>query len=197
MLLIAQPKSASTSLMWSISEIFNMTHKNGQSFLKSDKKCPGYEELQKYHGTTIQRSFDYMSRYILSKKIIYKEHILPIKKHLDIIEKINYPVVVLLRKPEETIESYERVFSVLPELKNINWDKLYKEVKEFYETYLNIENKLYLKITFRDVVFNFHEIIKKIGKHYGFKIPDNLDNFQLQKRNYTGHGIKKIKKGMQ
>jgi hypothetical protein len=192
MLLIAQPKSASTSLMWSISEILKITHKNGQSFTKNDKKCEGYEELQKYHGTTIERSFEYMEKYIVDKKVIYKEHILPIEKHLEIIEKINKPVVVLLRKPKETIESYKRVFSVLPELNNIDYDKLYEEVKLFYNTYEKIDSKLYLIVKFRDVVFDFYKTMEKIIKHYGFKIPNNLYDFELEKRNYTGHGLRKI-----
>lgn len=192
MLLIAQPKSASTSLMYSLSEILNITHKNGQSFTKDDKKCEGYEELQKYHGTTVKRNYKYMERYIKDKKIIYKEHILPIPEHLGIIEKINCPVVVLLREPEETIESYKRVFSVLPELKDINYERLLEEVKEFYNTYKNLKSDLYLIITFRDVVFNFNQTIEKIIKHYSLKVPKNLKKFELAKRNYTGHGIRKI-----
>ena len=192
MLLIAQPKSASTSLMWSISEIYKIPHKNGQSFTKNDKKCQGYEELQKYHGTTVQRNYEYLHKYITAKNIIYKEHILPIKQHVDIINKINQNVIVLLRKPEETIESYKRVFSVLPELGNIDWKKLYYEVNQFYETYYFLNNPLYLIIHFRDVVFKFHETMKKIGEHYQLEIPNDLNKYELQKRNYTGHGIRKI-----
>jgi hypothetical protein len=191
-LLIAQPKSASTSLMHSISQILKVAHKNGQSRGKADINCEGFEELQKYHSTTVRRSFKYLNNYISSNNIIYKEHILPIQHHLDCIEKIAKPIVVLLRKPEETIESYKRVFSVLPELKNIDYDKLYEEVKLFYDTYLNIESELYLKITFRDVVFNFNKTMMKIINHYKFKIPDNINNFKLEKRNYTGHGLRKI-----
>lgn len=192
MLLIAQPKSASTSLMHSLSEILDITHKNGQSIMKGETKCEGYEELQKYHGTTVKRNYKYMEKYIKDKKIIYKEHILPTSHHLEIINKINSPVVVLLREPEETIESYKRVFSVLPELKDINYNKLLDEVKEFYNVYKNINNDLYLIVTFRDIVFNFNQTIKKIIKHYGLNIPKNLKKFELAKRNYTGHGIRKI-----
>ncbi len=133
-----------------------------------------------------------MNKYISDKKIIYKEHILPTYNHLRIISKINKPVIVLLRKPEETIESYKRVFSVLPELKDINWDKLYEEVKLFYDIYTKIKNKIYLKIHFREVVFDFYTTIEKIIKHYGFKVPKDLRGFSLQKRNYTGHGLRKI-----
>lgn len=192
MLLIAQPKSSSTSLLYSLGEILKLNIKNGQSFSKDDKKCDGYEELQKYHGTTVKRNYKYLEKYILSKTLIYKEHILPIKEHLEIIEKINYPVVVLLRKPEETIESYKRVFSVLPELNNIDYDKLLKEVELFNQTYKKIKNKNYLIITFRETIFDFHNTIKKICKHWKLKVPDNLKKYELQKRNYTGHGIRKI-----
>lgn len=191
MLLIGQPKSASTSLMRSLAQILNITHKNGQNKGRNDKKCPGYVEIQKYHNTTVIRNYDYLKGYIEDRKIVYKEHILPIKKHLDFMNKINKNVVVLLRKPEETIESYKRVFTVLPNL-DIDFNKMLKEVQLFYDTYMSLSNKIYLKVTYRDIVLNFTKTMKKIISHYGFKIPENIDKYNLEKRNFTGHGLRRL-----
>jgi hypothetical protein len=57
MLLIGQPKSATTSLMWTLAHIMGIAHKNGHNKRKGDIKCSGFEQLQKYHGTTVQRSY--------------------------------------------------------------------------------------------------------------------------------------------
>jgi hypothetical protein len=179
--------------MYSLSKVLKVSHKNGQNRRFNDIKCEGYQELQKYHGTTVKRSYDYLKKYILDRNIIYKEHILPIKQHIVALRKINHNIVVLIRNPYETIESYRRVFSVLPEV-NVNFEKLYEEVKMFYNVYMALsqkENNI-LIVTFRDVVFKFHETMKKIIEHYGFKIPDNLESYSLDKRNFTGHGLRKI-----
>jgi hypothetical protein len=192
MLLIAQPKSGSTSLLYSIGKILKLRIKNGQNKLKDDIKCSRYFETQKYHGTTVKRNYDFLKKYIEDRTVIYKEHILPIKSHLDIIKKINKNVVVLIREPEEIIESYKRVFSVMFNLK-INYERLLDEMKEFYSVYSAFDSdKRFLIITYKDIVLNFTETIKKIIKHYNFKTPVNIHKYELEKRNYTGHGEKKL-----
>jgi len=189
MLIIAQPKSASTSLLWTLATVLNVAIKNGQSKRRNDKKCPGYSQMQTYHGTTVQRSHAYLKKYILSRGSLYKEHILPINEHLDIMREINKPIVVLLRDPLETIESYKRVFSVLPEL-DIDIETLEIEIKLFYNIYKNLGNP-FLIVTYRDVVLNTKETLEKIIKYYGLKVPD-LTGVKLDQRNYTGHGVKKL-----
>jgi hypothetical protein len=164
--------------------------KNGQNHRPGEKKCKGFVELQKYHGTTVQRSYRFLEHFINSKKVIYKEHILPIKKHIQMIDKINKPVVVLLRTPEETIESYKRIFDVIN--LDIDFDVLLKEVKQFYSAYIN-KKGIYLVVTWRDLVFRFHETIEKILKHYGFPIEKKIiKSYTLSKRNYTGDGLKEV-----
>lgn len=184
MLLIGMPKSASTSLMWSISEILKIPHKNGQNKTKDDNKCEGYEELQKYHGTTVKRSKQYLEHWI-NQDIIYKEHILPTEKHLQYLNEINKPIVVLLRNPKDCIRSYKRVMSVLFNLK-LNFKKLEEELKLFYDTYIGLtNNEKYKIIAYDDIVYNFTETMKEIVKHYEKEVPENIEKYELQKRNYT------------
>jgi hypothetical protein len=193
MLLIGQPKSASTSLMQTIAKMANVTPKNGQNKKNGDVKCKGFEEIQKYHGTTVQRSKQFLEAHIMNRTWLYKEHILPTNRHLKILNEINENIVVLLREPKGILNSYKRVFSVLPEVNNkINWNNLYKEIEHFYNTYRNLKNEKYLIVYFKDIVLNFHEEIKKIFKHYKLELPKNYKKFQLAKRNYTGHGIKEL-----
>ena len=184
MLFIAMPKSASTSLMWSLSEILKIPMKNGTNKKKGDKNCPGYKQLQTYHGTMVQRSKTYLQGYICNN-ILYKEHILPTKEHLEIIEETKKPVVVLLRKPEECIESYKRVLSVIYD-KEINYDEMLRELYQFHDTYVQLTNNdIYMIINYKDIVDDFTETIKKIIKHYGRPVPKDVERYKLQKRNYT------------
>jgi hypothetical protein len=199
MLLIAEPKSGSTSLMWSIAEILKIQKKNGQNKLKEDVKCKGFEEIQKYHNTTVKRSYKFLEKYIESKTVIYKEHILPTLNHLLAMGEIGRNIVILLRDSKEIIESYKRIFSVLPDIKKkIDLIKLKEELDLFYDIYERQKNKMYLKIYYKDIVLNFHKTIKKILIHYGFDISlEKIKKYQLQKRNYTGHGLRKLKDSLQ
>ena len=184
MLLIAQPKSASTSLMWSLSEILKVPHKNGQNRKSGDTDCEGYAQLQKYHGTMVRRSKEYLKKWI-EADIIYKEHILPTDEHLEYIKNIGAPVVVLLREPVECIKSYRRVLSVLPD-KNIDYDEMRNELELFREKYLSLtDDDNYLIITYDEIVNDFTNAIKKIIVHYKKTVPDNVEKYILAKRNYT------------
>lgn len=186
MLLIAQPKSASTSLMWSLSEVLKIKHKNGQNKRLEDKNPDDFRELLKYHGTMVIRNKEFLSKYILDKTIVYKEHILPVEQHVKIINEINKPVIVLIRNEKESVESYKRVFAVLPEVK-ANFKRLEYDLKRFADIYKRIaeENKLYKIVTYNDVVNNFTETLKSIILHYNLEIPENVDKYELAKRNYT------------
>jgi len=184
MLLIAQPKSASTSLMWSLSEIMKVPMKNGTNRKQSDINCPGYDQLQIYHGTMVKRSYKYLKEYI-TNNVLYKEHILPVPEHLKSIDDIGKPVVVLLRDPKECIESYKRVLSVIYD-KKIDYDEMEKELYQFNETYSQLtNNNIYMIIDYREIVDDFINTIKKVLLHYGKDIPNDVERYRLQKRNYT------------
>lgn len=184
MLLIAQPKSASTSLLYSLAQIMKVSPKNGQNKKAGEEKSLGFDELQKYHGTTVKRTKAFILSYANNKDVLYKEHILPTKEHLDYMKNTKN-IVVLLREPSETIESYKRVFSVLPNVK-VNYDKLLDEVTTFYNIY-NF-NDHFLKIYYDEVVNDFHETVKKVLNHYGFEIPKDLNKYELAKKNYNRWG---------
>jgi hypothetical protein len=160
----------------------NVQRKNGQSKRQNDIKYNGYKELQKYHNTMVIRGFNFLKLYINSEKILLKEHILPIDRHLKDIKKINKNIVVLLRSPENTLNSYKRVLEMFPHIK-IDFDKMLDEIKLFYNAYMEIDDKIYLKVTFEDLIDDYEETIKKILKHYGIKIPKIIP--VLDKRNYT------------
>lgn len=197
MLYIAEPKSASTSLVVSIAKILNIKFSNGRNKVKGDIKCKGFESIQSYHNTTVFRNEAFLKKYLESTNFILKEHILPVKEHIEVIEKIKKPVIVSIRNSDDIIESYKRVFSVLPKIdQKMDYIKLKEELNYFANFYLNKqkENKeLWLVITFEDIIFNFEETMKKIIKHYGFEVKDKeIKKHQLEKRNCTEHGMRKL-----
>ena len=49
MLIIAQPKTASTSLVQTVGEYLDIEFSHGVGKKKCDKKCEGFTEIQKYH----------------------------------------------------------------------------------------------------------------------------------------------------
>jgi hypothetical protein len=189
MLLIAQPKSASTSLANTLGKILNMEVRLGIPKNKIDIKCEGFPEIQKYHDNMIERSPLFLQQVLSGKKILFKEHLMPTKRHLAILHKIKYPVCVLLRTPQDSLDSYMR-------LKNnkIDFEQLGIDLENFHNTYLWwASNKPYAHVIFyRDLVLNWNISIKKILKIYKRQIPKNIDKFKLQKRKYSGVGVKRI-----
>lgn len=183
MLLIAEPKSASTSLLYSIAEIGKLQRKNGQNRQAKDVKCNEYENIQTYHGTTVKRNYAYLEKYLKSRILIYKEHILPTKEHLDILKKIDTNFVVLLRDTESIMKSYSRVFDVLPEL-NIDRKRMKAEIQEFSDRYMELNWNTILIVTYNDIVNSFTEIMEKILVHYELEIPADINKYKLAKRNY-------------
>lgn len=133
MLIVAQPKSASTSLLYSIAKAAGIKAVNGKSKSKNDELCIGFEELQKYHTTTHKRTEKLLTYYCQKKDLIYKDHILPTEEHLKYLNKKRF--IVLLRKPEDTIDNYKRI------IENYKNNKLLaKDAKELkLELLINID----------------------------------------------------------
>ena len=72
MMIISIPKSASTSLMQTIAKILDIKYQNGISRKKYFIDVPEYSEMQSYHGTTVRRSKEFLTKWISRKDIIYK-----------------------------------------------------------------------------------------------------------------------------
>lgn len=196
---IAQPKAASSSLGTTIAKILKVKYINGL-VTKPKIFCNEFSEIQRWHNTMIPRTKKFMIDMYNDKSIFYKEHILPTTRHLNIIRNFNKPLMILLRRPNESYDAYIR-FNNKEVLKRygkklVNLKKIKKDIELFYWRYKALEveklNHL-LFITYRDLMFDFTETLKKIFEHYGWKLPENYDKIELQKIKYTGVGIKRIK----
>lgn len=217
MLIIAQPKSASTSLLKTLALILKLKYKNGISRTTKDKLCEGFEELQKYHSTTHQRSFKFLKDWITCKTIIYKDHILPTKNHIAYINKINYPIVILIRNPEDSLNNYKRLLEnyhngklskaeikelQLERLDKIDMNKLYLDILKFHHDWITAKVRCALYVDFDTLIMSSFHTCKKIVEHYRFRMP-KLKTFALLKakgnhgyNTYTGVGVERIKKNI-
>lgn len=148
--------------------------------------------------------------------MIYKDHIMPCKQHFDIINKINKPVLILLRNSKDAAGAYKRLqYSYDREktkeaksylkkwidiYKKINKKQLIKDFQKYYDEWLNAKLGCALYIYFEDLIKDYNNIMVKILKHFKLKIPENIDQYKLLKgigthgqQTYTGYGEKKIK----
>lgn len=188
MLLIAQTKSASTSLAATIGKIAHLKVKLGIPKTNIDISCEGFKELQRYHDNMIERSPIFLKQTLIGKNSIFKEHLLPTKRHLKILSKFKENIVILLRYPEHSFDSYVRLFDA----KKQNYkEDLLKDIKKFHDNYMYwaSNKKNILIVYYRDLVLKYNVVMKRILKHY--KLP--LKIIELEKRKFTGIGIKRLK----
>jgi hypothetical protein len=174
--------------MRTISEMAGIGYQNGLNKRKDDMKCEGFAQTQKYHGTTVKRSADYLKFHIDNNKSLYKEHILPTKHHIDILKKQKGNFVILIRDPDEVMDAYRRIFEVIK--LDIDMKMLYNECRDFYNSYTNYKNKNGLIIEYKNLVLDFEKVIEQIFEHYNLEIKKRLN--KLLKYNYTGVGVRRF-----
>ena len=216
MIIIALPKSASTSLMWSIARALNIGYQNGISRKGEieSQKCKGFPEIQKFYGTTIKRDFEYLKKWITRKDIIYKEHLLPTAEHIEYVKQINKPVIILTRDSLESIDNHLRM-KVLHEKNKLNkreqkgliikkmvtldFNKLKTDFDNFSEGWLSLKLENALYITFNELILNPKGTLKKVLNHLGFRVKHLRLELLKAKGNrgdyntYTGVGEKRLR----
>jgi hypothetical protein len=193
MLLIAQPKSASTSLKYSIVEnaFKNNTLKDRKEIYNVN--CDIFTEMQKIFTTIYDFDSKQLWKMLYNRNYIYKKHVLPTSRHLKIIDNLKINCVLLLRNVEESINNLEThkknhksVYSW-----DYDLDLLKKEFNLFYNNWFDFsKNRSYiLNIYYKDLILNYHNTMDMIFNH--FKLRKRVFYEELQKINYTGNGIKK------
>lgn len=191
MLLIGQPKSATTSLAITIGKMCNLLVKLGVPRTKIDINCEGYPEIQRYHNNMIERGPQFLKQVITGRKTLFKEHLLPTDRHFKLVENIKGPVVILLRDVEDSLDSYKRII----DCDKANLQQLKEDLYQFHNRWMLWKsNKPWaIVVEYRDLILNFHHEMRRILKVYRMPIPKNFGKWQLEKRKYTGVGLKRLK----
>lgn len=181
MLIAAIPKSGSTALMETLGRVHRLEYKqlsyedlelHGQPF--DDNVKP----LWLFHGDLSDIHESQLTKIVGSRSTFYKQHIAPSVRNLDFLKDTR--IIVLLRDPQNIIESYYRGFE-----KNIHsppvdfckngsmndWKKYAEEcglrasLEWWLSTWKSNANPNWLFIDFFDITQQPAESIRKIENH--------------------------------
>lgn len=215
MLIVGQPKSASTSLLKTVAAIGRLRFQNGISRNANyNKDCQGFSTIQKYHGTMSRRDEPFFNYWLNKRDVLYKEHILPTKEHVEILSRLVVPFVVLLRNPEHSFDNYVRLVaswkagaisqkanSILhvENVAKLNMEGLRQDLIDFYQGWKSQNIWHALVIEYDDLILHYDETIRMVMDHLGIKgkvIPlvramGNRDLYST----YTGVGERRLKEG--
>jgi hypothetical protein len=187
MLLIAQPKSASTSLKYSIVEnaFINNTLKDRKEYYNIN--CDEFLEMQKIFTTIYDLDSKQLYDMLINRNFIYKKHVLPIKRHLNIIDKLKIPFVLLLRNVDESIDSLKRLKNRHNKIYNWDYDldKIHDEFKIFNQKWYSFsKDKDYIKVIyFKDLIEGYQNTMDDIFEHY--KLRKRINYIELQNKGRT------------
>ena len=177
MLIVAMPRSASTSLLKTLTKIMDLPEVS----FKTESNKTHYKKMKGYDLMAPTGCRLYSPKEIIdstcSKKGIYRDHILPIQEHRNIFMQIPaaYRRVVILKRPAE--ECYLSDLSRSTKNPNSVPASVQQEVKVQYArfaTNLEImfpESDGFLHVNYHDLIDNHDWWIKRILDYWGLYWP--------------------------
>ena len=161
MMLIAMPKSAGTSLSFTLARLHGL--------LYGTKKVPVSEKIT-----------EDLIFYFLNDKVLFHLHIFPTPENVGILKE--YRKVVLLRNPDDAFHAVERgvrAFVHSP-------DVLKKDTVEFfygfYEGWVKEKNENTLIVFYEDLIRNPKKVVNEIEDFWDLPISKKV---KLAKKRYT------------
>jgi hypothetical protein len=200
MLIVAIPKSASTSLMVTLAGMYGKPYKQ---FYSDWGKAVEYVYLHNLHSDCKEinaESAKYMGFH--TKNQVFKNHLPPTNNNINLLKDVKK--VILLREPIEIIPAYKRSFEKGFEdysfFKESDDFKGLKTEKEWIERSIDLEllNDLYrffygwrnvellndcLIITYNELINNTEITIRKITQYFGMH--NKHKKIVLAKKRYT------------
>lgn len=194
MLIIAQPKAASTSLQHAIAQNAFCQIETINDKMYFDVNSRQFPELQKIFTTEYEIDARRIFEMVIDVNKVHKRHLLPIDRHMDILDKIQMPIIILLRDVNGSIENLKKHKEKHNEIYSWEYDinALKKEYQLFYNKWLAFsKNKSYvLVIDYKNLLQDYQETMHKIFKHLNLRQRKIYND--LPKINYTGNGIKNL-----
>jgi hypothetical protein len=190
MLLIAQPKTASSSLLHGLAKITGLKAEQDFKLVKKGKRSPQYDIGIKDMADVPEKIFEKW----LSRRKWQKQHLIPTLHNMWLIKKYmgqGHQFIALLRDPQEATEAFYRVPG--------RPDKA-EEKRQRYDEYLdtlirfNYGWRMVVRESLRLIIVEFEDLVgdqpgtmNKILEHYGRK-ERVTGRYKLPKRRYTGKG---------
>lgn len=186
MLIIAQPKSGSTSLLDTLHEITGWPR---------PWKLSGRDKRKVWdlpHISMVNYSYKEMNK-MANDEAIYKRHIPPTQNNVSAI-KNGVKCVVLLRNPDRSLEAYERHKNPHGMDEGKIWNESAKQTKlvllnRFNQTWKRVTLKNVFHLEFKDLIVNPTENINKILEFYNLPIVENID---FKKARFSGWALKNL-----
>jgi hypothetical protein len=179
MLIIAIPKSASTSLMKTLGELYNLPAK--QTFFPDQKPPADYSHLWKYHGDIRQITPRQAAKFA-RRKTIYKQHIPPTRQNRKLLHDVKK--VILLRRPIDILSAYFRgakkgVHNTLADFKDVKTKDecieraesigLLDELRQFRQTWKQDTGRK-LIITYQELTQSPQKTIARIEDYWDLPV---------------------------
>lgn len=201
MLIIAIPKSASTSLLKTLGKIHKLETTQSNEF-KENPVPESTEILHKYHTDVREVSQENVLDF-QSKSIIYKQHIYPSKNNLA--QLASTKKIILLRNTKDVILAYKRgiekkvhnkVEGFSENMEEDEWLECAKgiglssDLNSFYTIWKNIDDELTLVVHYEELIKNTSKEINRIENFLGLK--RTKKKIKLSKKRYTRQNSFKI-----
>lgn len=196
MLIIAMPKSASTSLMITLGELHKI--KSTQDFSIKSNNIPVASNIIHTVHSDIREILPDNVKTFNDKSTFYKQHIFPSENNLKLLE--NVKKVILLRNPEDVLYAYIRgaknKHNSLPkgyEIQGLTEKKILKKAKTdgFFDDICFFGNEWINKgnpdntliVNYEDYIVNAKEVINKIESFFG--LPITKEEIEPAKARYS------------
>ncbi len=196
MLIVAIPKSASTSLATSLCELHGLTNATANiNQIFKHRQPPGVQFLHNYHALPVVDPE--LARTVYEdEKILYKLHVFPNDESLRNLR--GRKKVVLLREPEEIVMAEKRAIESLihsrrDEFADCNSEEewlerareigLYQDLRQFYDRWQNEAGDDTIVVHYADLIGSPHEVINRIERFMGWPVSKDPT---LSKERYSG-----------
>ena len=197
MLIIAIPKSASSSLTETLCEIHGLTNATADiNELFAKQSVPGVSLLFRYHSLP-QIDEELAERVLGDEKQIYKLHMFPTEQNKRLVE--GRKKVVLLRRPEEIVLAEKRAQEAYIHSKRNDFAGcsseeewiarsrelgLYQDLEEFERGWRELNDGQTLFLDFEEITKEPQKSVNKIEEFFGWPVSRKV---KLKKERYSRH----------
>ncbi len=202
MLIIAMPKTASTSLLDTLGRLHEIPAQ--QIYFPEREVNPRFNYVARLHSD-MRKLNPKLAQKFTSQNAFYKQHLLPTRRNLSLLE--DYKKVILTRKPKEIIAAYRRNFLMTykkglelfrSKFKNLRgteeWVEkardlgLIEQLEEMRDGWL--ENSTdHLHLTYYQVIQRPKQSVNLIERYFGIPLSDEVE---MSRKRYTRSGILRV-----
>lgn len=202
MLIVAIPKSASTSLMFTLAKL---QHLSAEQLGYHDLNTPyEFRNLSAHHDDIVNLTRGVAKK--LSKlNCIYKQHFPPTTNNIELLTQ--QKTVLLLRKPTQVLDAYYRAIKAFSKEDPVGFERslgregwltyisesgLEREIKLFYQGWVELVHENVWVVHFKDLISNPIATINAIENFWG--LPVTPGPFSLMKMRYTRNPLHTAKR---